>query len=346
MNSEIISTPPEQTNPPVAPVMELESERASVQVSTSQHGGRLDKCLAELMPAFSRSYLQQLMQQGDVTYRGQVATKPSAKVRAGDWIDVVLRPTDQARSFTAEPLNLTIVHEDDALLVLNKRAGMVVHPAAGNWSGTVMNGLLHHHPGAVDLPRAGIVHRLDKDTSGLMVVAKTRVVMEALVRLIGQREVSRFYLAIAEKPWRRAGVWTVSDAIGRDPVNRLRMAVLPSDMSNSKPAKTQFRAVAVQGGLSLVACKLFTGRTHQIRVHLAHRGHPILGDQVYGGSLQHGIIRQALHATRLEFDHPITGHRLSFLAPVPEDMAQVMATNGLHYNPSLLGAHTFENPSD
>lgn len=328
--------------------MELESERTSVQVSTAQHGGRIDKCLAELMPAFSRSYLQQLMQQGDVTCRGQVAQKPSAKVRAGDWIEVVLRPTDQARSFTAEALDLAIVHEDDALLVLNKRAGMVVHPAAGNWSGTVMNGLLHHHAGAADLPRAGIVHRLDKDTSGLMVVAKTRVVMEALVRLIAQREVSRFYLAIAEKPWRRPGVWTVADAIGRDPGNRLRMAVLPATASGAKPAKTQFRAVAVQNGLSLslVACKLFTGRTHQIRVHLAHRGHPILGDQVYGGNLQQGMGRQALHATRLEFDHPVTGQRLSFLAPLPEDMAQVLAANGLHYNPSLLGPHTFVDSSE
>lgn len=341
MKSEIISTTPIGSEElPVADAGS-ESERASLLVSTSQHGARLDKCLAELLPAFSRSYLQHLMLQGDVTYRGQKVIKPSTKVHAGESIDVLLRQTDQARSFTAEALSLNIVYEDDSLLVLNKQAGMVVHPAAGNWSGTVMNGLLYHHSGAADLPRAGIVHRLDKDTSGLMVVAKTRIVMEALVRLIAQRAVNRLYLAIVEKPWNKRGVWTVADSIGRDPINRLRMAVLPSGASGSKIARTQFRALASRDALTLVACKLFTGRTHQIRVHLAHNGYPILGDQVYGGRIDHGMHRQALHATRLEFEHPVNGQRLSFLAPLPDDMGAALSIHGLNYNPASLGAHTF-----
>lgn len=340
MKSEIISTDPDTS------ALDLEAEQRHFLVSPDWHGQRVDKCLAGLLGEFSRSYLQQLMQQGDVTLNEQVLTKASAKVRAGDHICVSLRPTDQAQAFKAEAIGLDIVHEDDDLLVINKPAGLVVHPAAGHWSGTLMNGLLHHHGGAQMLPRAGIVHRLDKDTSGLMVVAKTRTVMEALVRQIAARDIHRYYLAIAEKVWSHLGVVSVTESLGRDPANRLRMAVLARDASTAKPARTLFKPVATNGDVSLVACKLYTGRTHQIRVHLAWYGHPILGDLVYGGHVRLGMTRQALHATRLEFVHPVTGQGMGFEAPLPADMVKVLQDQSLHYNTASLGLATFGLPPD
>lgn len=326
--------------------VESESEHRTLSMGVEHHGVRIDKCLALCLPEFSRSYLQQLMAQGDVSLGGASVVKASAKVRAGDTFTVALRPTEQATSFKAEPMALTIVHEDEALLVLNKPAGLVVHPAAGNWSGTLMNGLLHHHAGAADLPRAGIVHRLDKDTSGLMVVAKTRMTMEALVRAIAQRTVHRFYLAMTEGPWRATGTRTVESCIGRDPSNRLRMAVVPASSVGAKPAKTQVVSVGASDGVTLLACKLFTGRTHQIRVHLGALGCPILGDKVYGGRHALGMERQALHATRLEFEHPIGGHRLSFCADLPSDMANSLTEQGLNYNVGLLKASVFSDSGD
>jgi 23S rRNA pseudouridine1911/1915/1917 synthase len=341
LNQEIISTASIDFGVSVSPDPELESERRHLQVPMALHGVRIDKCLAELMPEFSRSYVQQLMHQGDVCLDDKVLSKPAAKVRFGQQLWVTLNPTDQAQSFKAENIFLSIVHEDDDLLVLNKPAGLVVHPAAGNWSGTLMNGLLHHHAGAFDLPRAGIVHRLDKDTSGLMLVGKTRLSMEALTRMIAKREVHRFYLAIAEKVWLREGTVTVDKPLGRDPGNRLRMAVLPPEASNAKLARTQFRALDRKDSLVLLGCKLFTGRTHQIRVHLSHLGHPILGDLIYGGHLQHGITRQSLHATRLDFVHPVSGKPMSFTIPLPQDMATVLDSQGLNYNDASLGPDFF-----
>lgn len=335
MKSEIISADPDTS------ALDFEAEQRQFQVSADWHGERLDKCLAGMVHEFSRSYLQQLMQQGDVSLNERVALKASTKVRAGDHIRVSLRPTDQAQAFKAEAMALDIVFEDDDLLVINKPAGLVVHPAAGHWSGTLMNGLLHHHSGAHTLPRAGIVHRLDKDTSGLMVVAKTRAVMESLVRQIAARDIHRYYLAIAEKPWSHMGVVSVTESLGRDPSNRLRMAVLPRDASTAKPARTLFKPVATDGDLTLVACKLYTGRTHQIRVHLAWYGHPILGDLVYGGHVRPGMQRQALHATRLELVHPVTGVGLVFESPLPTDMRQLLQDLSLHYNVGSLGLSTF-----
>lgn len=321
--------------------MELDVERRCVHVLVSQHGIRLDKCLADLLPEFSRTYLQQLVAQGDVVLEGAAVTKTSLKVKAGQRIDITLSPTDQASSFKPEAIDLSVVYEDADMLVLNKPAGMVVHPAAGNWSGTIMNGLLHRHEGASDLPRAGIVHRLDKDTSGLMVVGKTRLAVDALSRMIAAREVHRFYLAIAEKNWTRTGVMTVDEPMGRDPHNRLRMSVQPRHVGSAKAAKTQFRSVATLAGMSLIACKLFTGRTHQIRVHLAWIGHPILGDVIYGGHSLEGMPRQALHATRLELLHPVSGRPLVFLAPVPGDMEKILERHGVNYNIETLGASIF-----
>lgn len=333
-------------SPPVATPADEgpDAERVVLSIGAEHHGVRIDKCLADRLPAFSRSYLQQLLMQGDVTVPGLAQLKSSGKVKAGDSVTVSLRPTDQAQSFKAENIALDVVHEDEALLVVNKPAGLVVHPAAGNWSGTLMNGLLHHWEGAAQLPRAGIVHRLDKDTSGLMVVAKSRLAMEALVRLIAAREVRRYYLAIAERAWHHKGVVTVDAAIGRDPHNRLKMAPLQPDAVGAKLAKTQFMAVSTQSDVSLLACKLFTGRTHQIRVHLATIGHPIAGDLVYGGGASTGMARQALHATRLAFPHPVTGKALVFDSPLPADMVALLERHGLHYNSGLLNTDGFEAP--
>ncbi|OYU96657.1 MAG: hypothetical protein CFE45_19235 [Burkholderiales bacterium PBB5] len=206
------------------------------------------------------------------------------------------------------------------MLGVNKPVGLVVHPAAGHWSGTLLNGLLAHHAGAAALPRAGIVHRLDKDTTGLMVVAKTLPAMTTLVRQIAAREVRRIYLALVHGrvAWEEA---TIEAPIGRDPVSRLRMAVV----AGGKPARTDVQWLGASGGVAAVRCTLHTGRTHQIRVHLSHRGHPLLGDALYGGKPALGLVRQALHATRLAFAHPADERPLDFHAPLPADLAAAWA---------------------
>jgi 23S rRNA pseudouridine1911/1915/1917 synthase len=298
------------------------------------HGQRLDRALAVLLPEFSRSFLQQLMEAGAVALRGQPATKPSHKVRAGDAGQVELRPTPQSQAFQPEDLALDIVHEDAHLLVLNKPAGLVVHPAPGNWSGTLLNGLLGRDPGARTLPRAGIVHRLDKDTSGLMVVARTRQAMDRLVAMIAAREVARQYLALVHRPWQGPARRRVEAPIGRDPRNRLRMAVVDLQRNPGKAAATVVDLLAQAPEGSALRCTLETGRTHQIRVHLAHLGHPIVGDALYGGAPVGGLQRQALHAFRLAFAHPVTGEPLAFHSPLPPDLQQAWSAWGLRYNES------------
>jgi 23S rRNA pseudouridine1911/1915/1917 synthase len=292
-------------------------ETRSAQIDAALHGQRLDKVLVALAPEFSRSHLQTLIEGGHVRVDGAVAGTASRKLRAGQQVQVELVPTAESRAFRAEPIALDIVHEDDHLLVVNKPAGLVVHPAAGNWSGTLLNGLLAHHAGAASLPRAGIVHRLDKDTSGLMVVGKTLQAVTALVRAIAAREVHRQYMAIAHGEL-AAGHMSVDAPIGRDPQSRVRMAVVAS----GKPARTDVERIAAREGFSAVRCTLHTGRTHQIRVHLASRGHPLVADAVYGGRPALGLARQALHAERLAFRHPATGETLDLCAPAPPDLAQ------------------------
>ncbi|MBL8386887.1 MAG: RluA family pseudouridine synthase, partial [Hydrogenophaga sp.] len=250
------------------------------EVPSSMHGWRIDKTLAALVPEFSRSYLQQLMADGAVQFRGGDVRKPSARVSAGDSLRVELRPTQQAMAFVAQPMALDVVFEDDDLLVINKPAGLVVHPAAGHWSGTLLNGLLAHHAGAAALPRAGIVHRLDKDTSGLMLVGKTLPAVTALVRDIGARDVQRRYLALAWGDVPEAV--RIEEPIGRDPRSRLRMAVVPAGRGG-REARTDVGCVAQRDGVSALFCKLHTGRTHQIRVHLSCKGWPLVADTLYGG---------------------------------------------------------------
>ena len=295
-------------------------ELRELTVGAAQHGERLDKCLVEAIPEFSRSYLQQLILGGAVEVNAAVLVKPSTRLKAGDRARVALRATQQSRAFIPQVIPLRIVFEDQHLMVIDKPAGLVVHPAPGNWTGTLLNGLLAHYPGFADLPRAGIVHRLDKDTSGLMVVARSRAAMDTLVRMIAARDVQRQYLALAHRPWVGPPIRDVASPIGRDPKNRLRMAVVDLARHAGKPARTNMEMLDSGEWGCLVRCTLHTGRTHQIRVHLASIGHPLLADQTYGGSIAAGMQRQALHAFRLALAHPASGEMLDFQSPPPPDM--------------------------
>ena len=312
---------------------EVEVEKRQAVVSSAQHGLRLDRALVALAPEFSRSWLQQLIDRGHVQLDGQVQTTAARKIKVGQRLQVALAPTAESLAFRPEAMALAIVYEDAHLLVIDKPVGLVVHPAPGNWSGTLLNGLLAHHPGAAILPRAGIVHRLDKDTSGLMVVAKTVPAMTSLVRQIAARAVRRVYLALAHGriPWEEA---CIEAPVGRDPAARLRMAVVHS----GKPARTDVERLAVwepdaptqargpaASPISAVRCRLHTGRTHQIRVHMASRGHPLVGDLLYGGRPMLGLTRQALHAAELAFAHPDDGQLRAFEAPLPADLAAAWA---------------------
>jgi 23S rRNA pseudouridine1911/1915/1917 synthase len=298
---------------------EVDVERRVFVVDLELHGQRLDKALVRHAGEFSRSHLQHLIAQSEVTLDALPCTSPAKKLRVGQQVAVTLRPTEESQAFVAEPMALPIVHEDEHLLVLDKPAGLVVHPAPGHWRGTLLNGLLAHHALAATLPRAGIVHRLDKDTSGVMVVAKTLPAMTSLVRALAAREVQREYLAIAHGV-PRAQQWRAEQPIGRDPASRIKMAVV-GEAKGGKPARTDFTCLAHADGLSLWHCKLHSGRTHQIRVHGAAAGHPLVADTLYGGAPALGLQRQALHAVRLRFVHPAGGQACRFTAPLPADMA-------------------------
>ncbi|SOZ50481.1 23S rRNA pseudouridine synthase [Cupriavidus taiwanensis] len=303
----------------------------SLEVDSASHGERLDKLLARHFSEFSRSRLQQWIESGAVRVDGQVR-RPRDAVQMGNRIEVQPQAAPESSAFAPEDVPLDVVYEDDTLLVINKPAGLVVHPAAGNWSGTVLNGLLHRDPGAASLPRAGIVHRLDKETSGLMVVARTLTAQTDLVRQLQARTVKRTYIALV---WGRTfDEGTIDAPIGRDPRERTRMAIVQT--ASGKPSRTHFRTLATvplgRGFVSMVMCKLETGRTHQIRVHFESIGHPLVGDPVYFRATQRGqrpairvplpvpYERQALHAYKLGLVHPATGKHMSWTAQPPEDL--------------------------
>jgi 23S rRNA pseudouridine1911/1915/1917 synthase len=291
-------------------------ETRSGAVDRGRHGERLDKVLVALAPEFSRSHLQSLLSRGHVRVDGDVAGSASRRVRAGQVLAIDLVPTDESLAFRPQAMALAVLHEDEHLLVIDKPAGLVVHPAAGNWSGTLLNALLARHAAAASLPRAGIVHRLDKDTSGVMMVGKSLPAVTALSRDIAARDVYRRYLAIAHGSL-PAAVLQIDAPIGRDPQVRVRMAVV----AGGRPSRTDVERVAMHDGFSALRCTLHSGRTHQIRVHLASRGLPLVGDVLYGGRPALGMQRQALHATSLALAHPITREALHFECPPPADFA-------------------------
>lgn len=301
-----------------------ESARALV-VPGDCSGLRVDQALARLLPQHSRSRLKSWIDRGLVTLDGKVPL-PRRRLEGGETLVISETPADDVVADAPEAIALPIVFEDDAILVLDKPAGLVVHPGAGNRSGTLLNALLHHVPALATLPRAGIVHRLDKDTSGLMVVAKTLPAHTDLVRQLQARAVKRHYLALVHGDLARSVI--VDAPIGRHPVRRTTMAIV----AGGKPARTHVDVLERHGATTLVRCRLQTGRTHQIRVHLASLGHPLVGDPVYGGRAAslpeplRSFRRQALHAERLALLHPLTRRERTWTSPVPNDFAELLAS--------------------
>jgi 23S rRNA pseudouridine1911/1915/1917 synthase len=295
-----------------------------------QHcGQRLDKVVAGLVPQFSRSRLQQWFDEGHITVDGKPA-KGKGTAYGDETVVVLPQPAPEDTAFAPEAIALDIVYEDDAIIVVNKPAGLVVHPGAGNWTGTLLNGLLHHCPQLVSVPRAGIVHRLDKDTSGLMVVGKTLAAQTDLVRQLQARTVKRVYLALVWGTPRPYG--TIDSAISRDARERTKMAV--SNSPSAKPAITHYELIETgeleRRPVSLVQCRLETGRTHQIRVHMQSLGYSLVGDAVYGKQhLRNFFHRQALQARRLGLTHPATGEHMEWAVPLADDFAELLARAGI-----------------
>jgi 23S rRNA pseudouridine1911/1915/1917 synthase len=291
------------------------------RVPAALAGQRLDVALARMFPEHSRSRLQRWLREGRIRLDSQ-AVKPKQKIWGGERVELQSGPDPADASFRGEAIDLDVVHEDESVLVINKPAGLVVHPGSGNWNGTLLNALLHRLPQLAAIPRAGIVHRLDKNTSGLLVVAKTLQAQTHLVRQLQARTVRREYLAIAHGVVKADG--EVAAPVGRDPRSRTRMAVVGS----GKAALTRYKVARRFAAATLLECSLATGRTHQIRVHMQELGHPLVGDPVYRGKRRGfpdaEFRRQALHAARLEFSHPVSGARVRFEAQLPEDMRKLL----------------------
>lgn len=310
-------------------------------------GLRLDLALQQMLPEHSRSRLQAWIKEGLITINGE-STVAKAKVWGGEKVTLDSPPNLQENAFNPENIPLDIVYEDEALLVINKPAGLVVHPAAGNWGGTLLNALLFHYPALTDIPRCGIVHRLDKDTSGLLVVAKTLEAQTSLVRQLQARTVKREYRAIVwGQVWRNG---TVNQPIGRHPHARTKMAVLRT----GKPAVTHYEVLERFGTNTYMRCRLETGRTHQIRVHMQHLKAPMVGDPLYGigNIIPHkmmaadlrsavlGFERQALHAIKLGLVHPVTNVFMEWQTELAEDMKMLLET--MRYEEPLEKAEPFD----
>lgn len=304
--------------------------QAQFQADSEAIGRRLDQVLAEQFPEHSRARLQQWTRNGEITVDDR-QVKPGLKLKGGEIVQLSVTIVPDAETPKAEPIPIDVVHADEQILVINKPAGLVVHPAAGNPDGTLQNALLHHDPNLDVVPRAGIVHRLDRLTSGIMVVARTLEAHTALVRQLQDRSMSRRYLTIVNRPLIAGG--KVDQAIGRHPKDRKKMAVV----ADGKPAVTHYRVAGRFRDFALLEVHLETGRTHQIRVHMAHIKHSVLGDPVYGmrlglpaGASEHlvetlrGFRRQALHAQALSFLHPADGELVSYQATMPDDMVNLL----------------------
>ncbi|HXF18682.1 MAG TPA: RluA family pseudouridine synthase [Burkholderiales bacterium] len=288
---------------------------------------RLDQALARVMPEYSRNRLQEWMRAGYVTLDGGSASAKT-KVWGGEIVLIAPQTAASTAEHAAEAIPLAVMFEDDVMLVIDKPAGLVVHPGSGNWSGTLLNGLLRHAPALAAVPRAGIVHRLDKETSGLMVIAKTIRAQVDLVRQLQARSVKREYIAVVHGAVVRDGV--VDAPIGRHPIHRTRMAVV----ARGKEAKTHYFPIVHGTHWSELRCRLESGRTHQIRVHMNSIGHPLIGDPVYGAKPQlvkalpvgaRTFPRQALHAARLELIHPGSGKKLGWDSALPADIATLIS---------------------
>ena len=304
--------------------------KLNATVSESQLGQRLDQTLAELFPDYSRSRIKEWILDRRVSVNDIVIDKPKEKVFGGERILIDAEIEEEAR-WEAQNIPLDVVYEDNDILVINKPRDLVVHPGAGNPDGTVLNALLYHYPEIADVPRAGIVHRLDKDTTGLMVVAKTVPAQTHLVESLQRREITREYEAVAIGRMTAGG--TVSEPISRHPTKRTHMAVHPM----GKPATTHYRIMEHFRAHTRLRLRLETGRTHQIRVHMSHISHPLVGDPLYGGrprppkgaseafiNTLRGFDRQALHATMLRLYHPITGIEMKWHAEIPQDMVDLV----------------------
>jgi 23S rRNA pseudouridine1911/1915/1917 synthase len=296
--------------------------RITVTVPDEYVGLRLDQVLARLLPEYSRSRLARWVREQQITLDGRTAV-PSEKLRGGERIELVPSLDPEILAHRAQDIPLEVIYEDDTLLVVNKPPGLVVHPGSGNWDGTLLNALLKHAPRLERLPRAGIVHRLDKDTSGLLVVAKTLAAQTDLVRQLQARTVTRSYLALVHGRVPRDG--KVDAPIGRHPAHRTRMAVV----ARGKPAITHYEIVERYETTTLLRCRLETGRTHQIRVHLNSIGYPLVGDPVYGKKrpLPDALRfeRQALHADKLVLVHPATRRERTWRAALPDDFRELLA---------------------
>lgn len=302
----------------------------SAEVQPEQIGQRLDQTLAELFPEYSRSRLKTWIEADLVKLNDRITNIPREKVLGGEKIEITVEVEDETR-FEPENIPLNIVYEDDDIIVINKPKDLVVHPGAGNPNGTVLNALLYHYPPIAEVPRAGIVHRLDKDTTGLMVVAKTIPAQTKLVRDLQKRKITREYEAVASGIMTKGG--TVDQPMARHATKRTLMAVHPM----GKPAVTHYRIMENYRNYTRLRLRLETGRTHQIRVHMAHIAHPLLGDQTYGGrprppknasedfmEVLRNFKRQALHAVMLRLAHPITGEMMEWYAPLPDDFVELL----------------------